>query len=82
MIARFSKCDFWIPEQILDFSIFFPENFFRSRSFFGRSRKNSFSDFFENQKISLKNQYEKIENFENFPRFFLENFDFFILICQ
>ena len=25
MLARFSKCDFWIPGQILDVNIFFPK---------------------------------------------------------
>ena len=31
--------------------------FLETKIFFGRSRKNSFPDFFENQKFSLKNQY-------------------------
>ena len=33
MLVQFSKCDFWIPEQILDFNIFFRKSilFFRNR---------------------------------------------------
>ena len=35
MLARFSKYDFWIPGQILDFNIFFGKTYY-----FSRNRKN------------------------------------------
>ena len=36
MLARFSKCDFWIPGQILDFKNFVS----KKKLFFSKSKKN------------------------------------------
>ena len=57
MIARFSKYDFWIPEQILDFNKKNPEInilFSKSKIFSEDLEKLFFQIFFENQKFSLK----------------------------
>ena len=34
MITRFSKCDFWIPDEILDFSRFFSKKVFYFSNFY------------------------------------------------
>ena len=80
MVVWFSKSDFWIPEQICDFRIFFPDKkyFFSRPKYFSEDlEKIFFQIFFENQKISLKSQYEKFENFDFFAIFFSRNFRFF-----
>ena len=71
ILVRFSKYDFWIPEQILDFIILFSKkwNFFRDRKIFRKSSKTYFpgpkkSGFFRGK--SLKSH----ENLQN------QNFDF------
>ena len=71
MLVRFSKYDFWIPEQILDFNKFFPDkNFRKTRRFFFRDPKK----FEKNpMKKSMKNENFKIsifsKNFRNFEIF-------------
>ena len=60
MLARFSKCDFWIPGQILDFKNFVSNNFF----------------FFEIEKNHEKvRNLEKVDffEFEGFSMGFLSN---------
>ena len=57
MIVRFSKYDFWIPEQILDFKKFVPEkNIFSwdEKYFSEKCRKICFRNFFEKSKITKK----------------------------
>ena len=54
MLARFSKCDFWIPGQILDF-----ENVVLKKKFYFRNQKN----------LEKVRNLEKVENFRNFKDF-------------
>ena len=77
MIVRFSKCDFWIPEQICDFHIFFFDkkiNFLETKIFFGRSRKNIFSDVFRKPHIFIE---KSILKNRKFRFFFAKIFRFF-----
>ena len=65
MLVRFSKYDFWIPEQILDFSIFFP----KIKYIFSKSKKNLEKVrkiFFRDQTISEKKNIEKSMKIQNF----------------
>ena len=86
MIVRFSKYDFWTPEQILDFKKCVPEKKYfvlRWKIFFGKVTKTYFSDFFWKVNIFKMFHWKSIENFreksgkiENFPDFsgFFSNF--------
>ena len=66
MLVRFSKYDFWIPEQILDFKNFVPEKnnvSWDEKYFSEKCRKNIFWNIFEKSKISknfIENQYSRV----------------------
>ena len=65
MLARFSKCDFWIPEQICDFHIFFQiKNIFsRDQNIFRKISKKYFFRFFSKTKIFIEKSILKNRKF-------------------
>ena len=68
MLARFSKYDFWIPEQILDFNIFFRKQIiFLSRRKISRIFRNleNFGKFSKMKTLTLHN-FPKYMYFKSF----------------
>ena len=84
MIVRFSKYDFWIPEQILDFKMFVPEKIIllEMKNIFRKSTEKIVFDFFEKSKNFIENQYTFFEKnpvknrkIFDFSRIFFKTFD-------
>ena len=86
MLTRFSKYDFWISEQIFDFTFFVPEkkihflemkNIFRKsaeKMFFTRKKNMKITNLLRNPKIILRKSYDHLKYMKTEKTNFLNKF--------